>query len=494
MNKQIVTIKLIDELNVVVLGLSQEHIKYFYDKFGVYAKSYFFNPQYKLNRWDGKDRFFSKTGLTTIHFLPDIIPDLKEMGYKIQINDTRIPTKCILDKIDNTYLSSYGIELGDHQVKSINVLLENDGGIVVAGTGAGKSIIAACMVKLYQEKCNYNTLIIVPTKDLIQQMYDDMKAFDIDIGRFYSDEKETNHFNLVSTWQSLQNNPSLIEKYRCVIVDECHGAKGSVLKKLLLSHANKANIRIGLTGTLPKHESDRMAVKSVLGECLLETQASHLIDHGWLAKLNLTVYDLIEDLKDEWERECIADPSLPSRMTYSVFKNSYLPDYDSEKTYLQKNPHRMEFISECINAATELHGNSFILVNNINYGKKLTSKLNNAFFVYGNDDSDVRQTIFKLLSTNDNINIVTTFKLASTGLNIKRIFNLFLIDPGKSFITVIQSIGRGLRKADDKDSVNVYDIASDMKYSKKHLNERLKFYKEQNYKFKRIKIDYKNGL
>ena len=73
-----------------------------------------------------------------------------------------------------------------------------------------------------------------------------------------------------------------------------------------------------------------------------------------------------------------------------------------------------------------------------------------------------------------------------------RIFNLVLIEPGKSFVRVIQSIGRGIRKAEDKDSVQIWDITSSCKFAKRHLGARKKFYKEANYPYNIEKINYEN--
>jgi superfamily II DNA or RNA helicase len=80
--------------------------------------------------------------------------------------------------------------------------------------------------------------------------------------------------------------------------------------------------------------------------------------------------------------------------------------------------------------------------------------------------------------------------LASTGLNIKRIFNLFLIDAAKSYIQVIQSIGRGLRKAFDKGKVRVYDVHCDFKFAKKHAKARKKHYKAKGYGYVTRSVDY----
>jgi len=78
------------------------------------------------------------------------------------------------------------------------------------------------------------------------------------------------------------------------------------------------------------------------------------------------------------------------------------------------------------------------------------------------------------------------------GINIPRIFNLVLIEPGKSFVRVIQSIGRGIRKAEDKENVQIWDITSSCKFAKRHLGARKKFYKEANYPYNIEKVNYEN--
>ena len=96
-----------------------------------------------------------------------------------------------------------------------------------------------------------------------------------------------------------------------------------------------------------------------------------------------------------------------------------------------------------------------------------------------------------ILIKKDNKVIVATYGVAAVGINIPRIFNLVLLEPGKSFVRVIQSIGRGIRKAEDKDYLHVVDITSNLKYSKRHLTKRKAFYKEQGFPFQVTKVEYK---
>jgi len=135
-------------------------------------------------------------------------------------------------------------------------------------------------------------------------------------------------------------------------------------------------------------------------------------------------------------------------------------------------------------------GNTLILVDRIKTGQLLIEQNPDWVFVSGEMKSADRKTEYKEVSKMDNKVIVATYGVASTGINIPRIFNLILLEPGKSFVRVIQSIGRGIRKAQDKDYLQVFDITSTLKYSKRHLTERKKFYKEANYPFKVTKVEY----
>lgn len=493
MMKRTATIKLLDEINVVILGLNIEHYEYFYDKFGIYDKDYIFKPNYKIGKWDGKIRLFSKNGKTSIHFLAEIIPDLKELGYKIQLKDNRNPVTFDIPLVDADTFTEYGVTLGQHQVEAVNALIEGQGGISIAATGAGKSYVIGALLNLLGEHMKFRCLVIVPTTDLVVQTAAEIEVFGNSVGVYHGTEKNLAEQHLVSTWQSLQNNPQIISMFQAVIVDEAHGAKSNVLKSMLMEYACRAVFIAGVTGTLPKHEAELKQVNYVLGYPVAVIEGRELIDLGWLAKLSLDTIMLVEeDFKELWEQYKASNPEEAANLTYKTFKSTYFPDFTSERTWIKTNKLRNIFLAHIIEQKTKQNGNSFVLVNGVDFGKKLAKLIPNAIFIDGSDHTTVRKQIYELFQTNDNMIVIATFNLASTGLNIKRIFNLFMLDAGKSFIRVIQSIGRGLRKAADKNKVHVYDIASDLKYSKKHMAERKKYYKEQRYPYKEQKIEYRD--
>lgn len=488
--KKYATLKILDEINVAVIGLTLKEYEHFYNKFGFYDNGYLFKPQYKLGRWDGKIRLFTKAGKTSIHFMETIIADLKEFGYSIKLIDNRNPITFNVPLIDSDSFSHKNIILGDHQVECANALIHNRGGIAIAATGAGKSYILGALFHQLHKHMGFKCLAIVPSTDLVIQTAEEIKLFDNDVGMYYGAKKELDKTHLVSTWQSLNNNPHIINNYRAIIVDEAHGAKSNVLKSMLMDHGSNACFIAGVTGTLPKQECDAMQIKYVLGDPVAKVEGHKLIDLGWLAKLKIRLLTLKENFTDVWEQWKESNPSEASQHTYATFKNSYFPDFASERNWIKTKKNRNIFLSNLIQSATKKSGNSFVLVNGVDFGKRLAKLIPNSIFVHGADESEVRKTIYDLYKTQNNIVVIATYQLASTGLNIKRIFNLFLIDANKSFIQIIQSIGRGLRKAEDKESVVVWDISSDLKYSKSHNRQRKKYYVEQKYTFEEEALAY----
>ena len=149
----------------------------------------------------------------------------------------------------------------------------------------------------------------------------------------------------------------------------------------------------------------------------------------------------------------------------------------------------MTYLSSLINGIAE-SGNTLVLVDRIESGEFLTEKLTDCVFISGKVKTKDRKSEYDEVKTADNKIIVATYGVAAVGINVPRIFNLVLLEPGKSFVRVIQSIGRGIRKADDKDFVQIWDLTASTKYAKRHLTERKKFYKDAKYPFTIEKVKY----
>jgi len=255
------------------------------------------------------------------------------------------------------------------------------------------------------------------------------------------------------------------------VVKNCHLGKADVLKKLLTGPFANVPIRWGLTGTIPKEKHFEMSIAVGIGPTVGSLQSSVLQDKGILSSCDINVIQLKDDI---------------------VYDN-----YHSEMKYLTSNKERMVWLSSFIDNISN-NSNTLVLVNNIKTGEMIVEALNelgidDIIFVSGKMDSKDRKSEYDKFKDGDGKIVIATFGVASTGINIIRINNMVLLEPGKSFVRVIQSIGRGLRKGFDKDHVEIYDLCSSAKYSKRHLTERKKYYRESNYPYKVTKVDWKKS-
>jgi superfamily II DNA or RNA helicase len=210
-----------------------------------------------------------------------------------------------------------------------------------------------------------------------------------------------------------------------------------------------------------------------LGPVVGKLSASELQDAGHLAQCHVNIVQL----KDHVEYK----------------------DYQSELKYLTTTTSRIAYLARLVEKIKE-GGNTLVLVDRIETGKILQAELSSLFsllsdkpdvvFVNGGTKAQDRKDEYDEVATATNKIIIATYGVAAVGINIPRIFHLVLIEPGKSFVRVIQSIGRGIRKAEDKDFVQIWDITSTCKFAKRHLTARKKFYTEANYPFSTEKVEW----
>ena len=476
-----------DEVNVRFVGLDvktrrkiSEEVKYFLP----YA---YHMPAYKLGRWDGCIRFCDIGGRTYFHLLERLLPIVTNDGYEIEVNDLRKSWNFKFNKVTQTDydhiawtprhpVAGTPIILRDYQVEVINKFLDNPQCLQEVATGAGKTLVTAVL----SHKCEQygRTIVIVPNKDLVVQTEKDYKNLGLDVGVFFGDRKEYNKTHTICTWQSL----SILEKKTkaheadfpveefldgvvCVMVDEVHKAKADVLRNLLGGAFANVPIRWGLTGTIPKDDYEAVGVFCSLGPVVGNLSSKELQDMGVLADLDVNIFQLQDGV---------------------LGFNSYA----QELKWLLTDDKRIDHISEIIKGLST-SGNTLVLIDRIKTGEMLMERNPDWVFISGSMKTKDRQEEYAEVSELNNKVIVATYGVAAVGINIPRIFNLVMLEPGKSFVRVIQSIGRGIRKAEDKDYVQVVDITSNLKYSKRHLTKRKQFYKEQNFRHKVTKVEYK---
>jgi superfamily II DNA or RNA helicase len=441
-------------------------------------------PAYKLGRWDGTKTFFGIGGNGYLVHLDRILPIIESNGYDIEVEDERQHQDLKFEKITENYWADQGktwpeghrdvgkpIVLRDYQYDVVNKFLENPQSLQEVATGAGKTLTTATLSAICEPYGR--TMVIVPNKSLVVQTEEDYKNLGLDVGVYFGDRKELNRTHTICTWQSLNvldkksfDSDTLTLAEFCegviaIIIDEVHQAKADVLTKLATQNFRHCPIRWGLTGTIPKEQWEFQSLLASIGPVINQVSAHDLQNKGVLANLEINVLQTVD---------------------VEVFRG-----YQEEYTWLVTDQKRLAWIGNTIKTLSET-GNTLVLVNRIDTGKKLIDILPDSVFISGEVKLDDRKEEYDEIKTSSNKIIIATYGVAAVGINIPRIFNLVLIEPGKSFVRVIQSIGRGIRKAEDKDFVQIWDITSTCKYAKRHLTERKKFYKDAKYPFTITKV------
>lgn len=483
-------ITILDEVNVKISNLDLDTRKSLVKKFKIEDPTARYRPAYKLGRWDGSVSFFGLGGTTYLNLLDRVLEELEKRNYEFEVEDLRTSSQLEFDKVSEEFwgdkcwptghrFEGQPIRLRDDQVDVVNKFLENPQCIQEIATGFGKTIVTATLAKVCEKYGR--TITIVPNKSLVEQTEEDFVNVGLDVGVYYGDRKDIGKTHTIATWQSLNilekkshDDDSLaglaefLDGVNCVIVDECHMVKAEVLKKILTQNITKAPIRWGLTGTVPKEDFNFENIRVSIGNVVGYVRARELQDKGVLSSCHVNIIQTAE---------------------YKEFKS-----YPEELKYLVTNKERMEYVGNLIAKISE-SGNTLILVDRIECGTILLEHLNKlnegqAVFVSGSMKTKDRKEEYKEVAISNDKIIIATYGVAAVGINIPRIFNLVLIEPGKSFVRVIQSIGRGIRKADDKDFVQVWDITGSTKRTKQHLTERKRYYKEAQYPFTIEKVKY----
>jgi len=454
-----------------------------------------FMPAYRNRIWDGKIRLFSPaTGELYLGLLPYLQKWLDEWEepYEIskELQDEKQIDRPILDGfIRSLRLRSSGrsIKPRDYQVDAIEYAIRNHRALLLSPTASGKSLIIYILVRYYmlllEPEATDKILILVPTTSLVEQMYSDF----IDYGwletymqKIYSGhDKDVSKRVVISTWQSIYKFPkSYFEQFGCIIGDEAHLFKAKSLTSIL-TKLHLCKYRFGLTGTLDGMQTHRLVLEGLFGTLNKVVTTKELIDKKTLADFKIKSLVLTYP-----EHEC------------KLVKDM---NYQDEMDYIVSHEKRNEFIK---NLTLNLKGNTLVLFQFVEkHGSVLYDLINNAterkvFYVFGGTDTKTREDIRAITEKEKDAVIIASYGTFSTGINIRNLHNIVFSSPSKSRVRTLQSIGRGLRKSDSKDSATLFDIADDFTYKSKrnftlsHFMERINIYNEEqfDYEINRIRI------
>lgn len=361
--------------------------------------------------------------------------------------------------VDYSVSDTLKYPLRDYQKDTIQKCLRFGRGTVVVATGGGKSLIQASILENWKRlKGSLKALIVVPGTALVSQLLKDFEDYGVTFtysGWTGNMEKQDTEVIIVNTelfCSQFGNFKDLIH-VDLVMRDECHGNKAQNVATKLISKIRTPN-KFGFTGTLPKEKMDEWKIIGTFGPIIYEKNSKELRDEGFLTNATIKMIKLNHPKK--------------------------VRGYKSELQFIHSDEKRNRVIKKLV---FKMNKNVLILVNRLDHGDLIAEQLNipgkETFFVHGAMPVEERIKIIDKMEKQDNVICVAMGAIFSTGINIKNLHYIVFAGGGKSFVRIVQSIGRGLRLHETKQLLVLFDLYDNFLFSTNHAEERKKFYDDQ---------------
>lgn len=460
-----------------------------------------FNPKVRARVWDGKIKLFNLlTHQLYVGLYRHLFDFCKSRNYTLEtitneeygrpwdttdIDVDRIES--LLDKWDLRDQYGESLEAYDFQIEAIYKGLKYHRRLFLAPTSSGKSLIIYCLLRVIQMMYpDRQQLLLVPSTLLVNQMFSDFQDYskqngwnvEENVAKVYTGhEKRPAHPIIISTWQTAVKEPrNYFDRFITVIGDEAHEAKAKSITYILES-CYQAKFKIGTTGTLDGLATNKLVLEGLFGPVDQVATTKDLMDRGIVSALKI---------------KCVS-------LKYQ--------DHEIKAMKGAKYPHEMNFLVEhegrnrfITNLATAQKGNTLVLFQRIEaHGDKLLQRLEqsingsgrNVFYIHGGIDADIREQIRKILDTENNAILVASYGTFRRGVSVRNLHSIIMAHPYKSRITVLQSIGRGLRLHKSKDKCILYDIGDNLtpegrqklNYSLDHLVQRMDIYDSEQFDY-----------
>lgn len=440
-----------------------------------------FSPAYRKKYWDGKIRLVNLSKQTIpcglVYRLCKWF-DKHQYDWKFKNNEFygtpyEVDSRIFYEGVELFMNKISTIPPREYQIESVFHALKEYRKTILSPTASGKSLMIYSICR-YLKSIEKRTLLVVPTKALVEQMTTDFAEYgwntDDNVHRIYAGYSiHTKAPVTISTWQSIYTlDKKWFRQFDCIIADECHQWKAKSIQGII-KKCPDAKWRYGFTGTLDGKHVNKLVLEGLFGPVYKTTTYSELIENDFIAKLKVQIIIL--------------------KHLYQQFKS-----YNDEIEYLFEHQGRNEFI---VNLTTRLKGNVLVLFSRVEgHGLPLgelfmESTDRPVHIVHGDVDVTSRETIRSIAESSDNNIILGSYGTMSTGVNIKNLHHVVFASPSKSRVRVLQTIGRGLRKGKNKESCMIYDIADDIRkengrnnYTLNHLTERINHYVSENFEYR----------
>lgn len=465
----------------------------------------FEDPNYTPNpfsKWDGIVRLFTKSsGLIDIGLLFEVFKFCKQNQYTLELDPALKYIQDVPDEEIHDFINSLNpkirtenheyipAETRDYQFDTIAIAMRQSRCVCELATSAGKSFILYVMARYYRQRREalespLRTLIVVPSIHLVTQLYDNFEEY-----AYGNEWKPVVHTQLIfegatkdiskpiviSTWQGIQDQPKeWFHQFGDIIVDEVHTSKSEKLS-YILNNCIYADQRLGVTGTLANTKVAGLQVVSHFGAYYKIITARDLINLGYATDIKVKMLELKHAVSDTVGLD---------------------GDYNKEIEYLITHQSRNELIAKL---ALGLKGNVAVMFERIDAHMMvvydiLSAVKKNVFVINGEVKIEVRRQIQKAMEDGEDITLLASYGTMQQGVSIKKLHHLVLAHPSKSYIRVIQTLGRLMRQHSSKEVAWIWDLVDNASYNAsrnhalRHSHERYKFYLTERHPVEFMKV------
>ena len=187
----------------------------------------------------------------------------------------------------------------DYQIESFLHCAKSERALLLSPTSSGKSLVIYSLIRWYQQFIHDDKiLILVPTTNLVTQMYNDFKDYSSKQSEWnveeqchviYSGkEKESDKQIYISTWQSLYKlGKPYFQNFGMVIGDEAHLCNAQSLKSILEKMVN-CRYRFGTTGTITDSKTNKLVLEGLFGKTYQAITSKELMEDKHISCLLYT--------------------------------------------------------------------------------------------------------------------------------------------------------------------------------------------------------------
>jgi len=321
---------------------------------------------------------------------------------------------------------------------AVEKMLPENEGVLCAPTGSGKTVIGIYMIA----KRKQPTLIIVHTKELLDQWTDRIKTFlNVSskrighIGNGYLDEDKDITIALI---QTLSKYPEIVNDYGFLIIDECHHTPSRTFTAA--TKLFEGRYILGLSATPYRRDGLSKIIEWYSGPIRHKIDPRDLINSGHITSVETVIR----------KTNFIASMPDPSA------------EYSTLLQELSQNEERNQMIVSDVLTTVAMGETCLVLTDRKAHCQELKdmvqakSKIKTEVLT-GDVPAEPRKRIVEDINSGKIKVLIATSQLIGEGFDCKKLSALFLTLPIRFPGRVIQYLGRVLRPAKNKDRALVFD-------------------------------------